>query len=95
MSNRTASAPLISRPAPLQRARRASFSHPGSGLRRIHPDWWPLPSMEAVEERMRNYRGFFAHLTQEQIAATDAYDGPEVLGPPPPMRRRPRRRSET
>jgi hypothetical protein len=79
MSNRTASATLISPPAQ-QRARRASFSHAGWGLRRIHPDWWPLPSMEEVEERMRNYRGFFARLTPEQIAAIDAYDGPEVLG---------------
>jgi hypothetical protein len=81
MSNRTTSASAISRPAPLQRPRRASFSHPGWGLRRIQPDWWPLPSMEEVEERMRNYRGFIARLTPEQIAAMDACDGPEVLGP--------------
>ena len=81
MSNRSASAALILRPAPMQRARRASFSHPGWGLRRIQPDWWPLPTMEEVEERLRNYRGFFASLTPEQRAAMDAYDGPEVLGP--------------
>jgi hypothetical protein len=41
----------------------------------------PLPTMEEVEERMRGYRGFIASLTPEQIAAMDAYDGPEVLGP--------------
>ncbi len=81
MSNRTASATLISRRASLQRARRASFSHPGWGLRRIQPDWWPLPTMEEVEERMRDYRGFFARLTPEQIAAIGCYNGPEVLGP--------------
>ncbi|HEU0302826.1 MAG TPA: hypothetical protein VFR37_25415 [Longimicrobium sp.] len=81
MSNRTASPTLISRPAP-PRARRASFSHPGWGLRRVHPGWWPLPSTEEVEERLRNYRGFVAHLTPEQIAAMDACDGPEVLGNP-------------
>ena len=82
MSNRSASAALISRPAPRQRARRASFSHPGWGLRRIQPDWWPLPTDEEVEERLRNYRGFFASLTPEQRAAMYAYDGPEVLGDP-------------
>ena len=87
MSNRTASATLMMRSAPLQRARRVSFSHPGWGLRRISPDWWPLPSMEEVEERLRNYRGFFASLTPEQIAAMDAYDGPEVLGDPNGPRR--------
>lgn len=43
----------------------------------------PLPSMEEVEERMRNYRGFFARMTPEQRAFLDAWDGPDpdVLGP--------------
>lgn len=40
-----------------------------------------LPTPEQVEERMRNYRGFYASLTPEQRAAREAYDGPEVLGP--------------
>jgi hypothetical protein len=40
-----------------------------------------LPTIEEVEERTRGYRGFIASLTPEQIAAMDAYDGPEVLGP--------------
>jgi hypothetical protein len=82
MSNRTASATLISRPAPLQRARRASFSHPGWGLRRIQPDWWPLPSMEEVEERMRNYHGLWETLSKEDREFLRTYDGPEVLGNP-------------
>ncbi|HEY0015966.1 MAG TPA: hypothetical protein VGC13_06590 [Longimicrobium sp.] len=53
------------------------------GIRRIRASWefMPLPTMEEVEERMRGYRGFIASLTPEQIAAMDAYDGPEVLGP--------------
>ena len=80
MTDRTASATLIARPAPL-RARRACDSHPGWGLRRIQPDWWPLPTMEEVEERMRNYRGFFSSLTPEQIEAIKACEEFEVLGP--------------
>jgi hypothetical protein len=71
----------------MQRARRASFSHPGWGLRRIQPDWWPLPTDEEVEERLRNYRGFIARLTPEQIAAMQATDDFEVLGDPNGPRR--------
>jgi hypothetical protein len=84
MNHRSASAALILRPAATQRTRRTSFSHPGWGLRRIQPDWWPLPTMEEVEERLHNYRGFIARLTPEQIALMEAWDGPDpdVLGDP-------------
>lgn len=88
MSNRTASATLILRAAPPQRVRRASFSHPGWGLRRIQPGWWPLPTEEEVEARLRSYPGFFASLTPEQRALMDAWDGPEVLGDPNGPKRR-------
>jgi hypothetical protein len=78
MTDRTASTTLATRP----RVRRASRSHPGWGLRRIQPDWWPLPTMEEVEARLRSYPGFFASLTPEQRAIMDAWDGPEVMGDP-------------
>ncbi|WP_420129995.1 hypothetical protein [Longimicrobium sp.] len=42
----------------------------------------PLPTMEEVEERLRNYRGFIASLTPEQIEAIHATDDFEVLGSP-------------
>jgi hypothetical protein len=43
-----------------------------------------LPTPEQVEERLRNYRGFFARMTPEQRAALDNWDGPDpdVLGSP-------------
>jgi hypothetical protein len=84
MTHQTASATVISRPAPLRRARRACDSRVDWGFRRIQPDWWPLPTEEEVAERIRNYRGFFARLTPEQRAAIDAWDGPDpdVLGDP-------------
>jgi hypothetical protein len=40
-----------------------------------------LPTLEEAERILRDRPGFFARLTPEQIAAMDAYDGPEVLGP--------------
>ena len=74
---RTASGPT-SRPRFLAGARTSK------GIRRIRRGWLttPLPTMEEVEERMRNYRGFFARLTPGQLAALKAYDGPDVLGSP-------------
>lgn len=41
-----------------------------------------LAPMKEVDERMRGYRGHIARLTPQQIAAIDAYDGPEVFGSP-------------
>jgi hypothetical protein len=41
-----------------------------------------LPTEEEAERILRSRPGFIASLTPEQIAAMDAYDGPEVLGSP-------------
>jgi hypothetical protein len=41
-----------------------------------------LPTIEEAERILRSRPGFIASLTPEQIAAMDAYDGPEVLGSP-------------
>ncbi len=82
MTHRTITGTLASRTA--SRRRFAGVPRAGWGMRRIRRAWlsMPLPTMEEVEERLRGYRGFIASLTPEQIAAMDAYDGPEVLGNP-------------
>lgn len=78
-----AAPPSSSRPR-LDSGRNASWR-----IRRIRRSWfYPPPSMEEVEERLRSDRGFFASLTPEQRAAMEAYDGPEVLGDPNGPRRK-------
>lgn len=81
MTNRIAATNLLS--GPTLRRRIALSADAGWRLRRIRRGWlsMPLPTIEEVEERMRNYRGLFARLTPEARAAIEAYDGPEVLGP--------------
>ena len=70
-------------PPSSSRPRSDSGRNAGWRIRRIRRAWfYPPPSMEEVEERLRSYRGFFASLTPEQRAAFDDYDGPEVLGNP-------------
>jgi hypothetical protein len=76
MRNRASAAPIFASPAPPRRS-----DAPFSWSERLMLRLMGLPSIEEVEERTRNYRGFIASLTPEQIAAMDAYDGPEVLGP--------------
>ena len=66
------------------------FASPASPRAAVRTSWGErlmlrllgLPTPEQVEERMRNYRGFFARLTPEQLAAMDSIDPYEVLGDP-------------
>lgn len=84
MMNRVSITSPVAQAARRQSARRVQFSHSaGWGIRRIRRSWFsppPLPTMEEVEERLRDYRGFFASLTPEQRAFLDAWDGPEISG---------------
>lgn len=52
--------------------------------------------LQEAERRLRGYRPLLETLTEEDWEFFRNYDGPEVLGPPPPlpMKRRPRRRGE-
>jgi hypothetical protein len=75
MRNRASAAPIFASPAPPRHPDAFSWGE------RLMLRLMGLPPIEEVEERMRGYRGFIASLTPEQIAAMDAYDGPEVLGP--------------
>ncbi len=74
MRNRPSAAPIFASPAP-PRAGRTPWGE------RLMLRILGLPTAEEAEERLRNYRGFFARLTPEQRAAINDYDGPEVLGP--------------
>lgn len=74
MKNRASAAPMFALPVPPRTAA-------PSWAERLMLRLMGVPTDEQVEERLRNYRGFIARLTPEQIAAMDAYDGPEVLGP--------------
>lgn len=75
MRNRTSAAPIFASPAPPRPSDAPSWSE------RIVARLLGLPSLEEAERRLRSEPGFIASLTPEQIAAMDAYDGPEVLGP--------------
>jgi hypothetical protein len=79
-----ARATLMSHTTPGSAYRTRVPSSAGRGIRRIRRAWVaiPLPTMEEVEERMRNYRGFFARLTPEQLAIMQSTDEFEVLGDP-------------
>lgn len=73
MSDRASAAPIFSTPA------------------RPRPSWAErlmlrvlrLPTIEEAERILRNRPSFFERLTPEQLAALDAWDGPDpdVLGP--------------
>lgn len=75
MRNRASAAPFFASPA--------SPRHPDafSWGERLMLRLMGLPSIEEAERRLNSQPGFIASLTPEQIAAMDAYDGPEVLGP--------------
>lgn len=74
MKNRASAAPIFASPAPPRPAT--------SWGERLMLRILGLPTQEEAERILRNRPGFFARLTPEQIAAMDAYDGPEVLGDP-------------
>lgn len=88
MTNRAIPGTLVSRTA--SRRRFTGVPRARWGLRHIQPFWMsmPLPTMEEVEERLGNYRGFFASLTPEQMNAIEAYDGPDLPGSPNGPRRK-------
>jgi hypothetical protein len=73
MRNRAPAAPMFASPP------RPAATHPW--YERLVLRVLGLPTIEEAERRLRSRPGFFARLTPEQIAAMDAYDGPEVLGP--------------
>jgi hypothetical protein len=77
MKNRASAAPIFASPAAPRRS-----DAPFSWGERLMLRLMGLPTIEEVEERTRNYRGFIASLTPEQIAAMDATDEFEVLGNP-------------
>lgn len=59
---------------------------------RPEPQW-----LLDAKRRLAGHRSLLETLTEEDWEFFRNYDGPEVLGPPPPapMKRRPRRRGET
>lgn len=75
MNEHVSAAPVFAAPASGRATRRTPWHE------RLMLRLYGLPTDEQIEERMRDYKGFIARLTPEQIAAMDAYDGPEVLGP--------------
>lgn len=81
MKNRASAAPMFASPVPPRTAA------PSWG-ERLMLRLMGIPTEEQMEERMRNYRGFIASLTPEQIAAMDATDDFEVLGSPSGPRRK-------
>jgi hypothetical protein len=82
MKNRASIAPIIASPAA---PRPTSSTTPWT--ERLMLRLMGIPTDEEVAERLRNYRGFIARLTPEQIAAMDATDEFEVLGSPNGPRR--------
>lgn len=81
-----ASAPSgATQPAGAVPVRRPVFSRISRTIGRMV---FPAPSIEEAERRMRSRPSFIATMTPEQIAAIDAFDGPEVVGRGGPPRRR-------
>lgn len=76
MIERIAAAPTFAQSAP-----RAPLGRVSRVVRRaVQAVFMPGPSFEEAERRLRTRPSFLASLTPEQIAASRAYDGPEVLG---------------
>lgn len=80
MRNRASATPMFTSPVP------PATAAPSWG-QRLMLRLMGVPTDEQVEERLRNYRGFIARLTAEQIAAMQATDDFEVLGSPKGPRR--------
>lgn len=75
MRNRASAAPMFASPAPPR-------TDAPSWVQRLMLRLMGVPTDEQVEERLRNYRGFVARLTPEQIAVMQSTDDFEVLGDP-------------
>jgi hypothetical protein len=75
MRNRTSAAPIFAPPRP-------AVTHPW--YERLWLRVMGLPTIEEAERRLRSRPGFIASLTPEQLAAMEAWDGPDpdVLGDP-------------
>ena len=78
-SSPAAATHAVSRRRRIQVSDRAAFR-----FRRIRSSiWTPAPAWEEVEERLRNYRGFFASLTPGEVALWKSLDeGGAICGDP-------------
>jgi hypothetical protein len=81
MRNRASAAPMFASPVPPRTAA-------PSWVQRLMLRLMGVPTDEQADERLRNYRGFIARLTPEQIAMMDATDEFDVLGDPNGPRRK-------